>query len=456
MATQTKTTEKHRYFLNEGLSRSFSKAIHENRSRRAFTHSFGVYIVQRVELNDQESPVDQAEKRVSSVINRIGSTGRGKLNALALLGTLLLPAAATAEDLPIFDAHIHYSHDAVQLVPPQQVAKILRDAGVKKALVSSSDDDGTQRLLAAAPDIVVPSLRPYRRRGAINTWMHDPTVIDYLEDRLSRFEYQAIGEFHAFGDDIDTAVLQRLIELARERDLLLHHHGDRAAVEKIFETWPEARVLWAHSGFDPADEVADALRTHPRLWADFAFRSDITSRGALKEEWKATIQEFPDRFMVGTDTYTPERWYYVGPHADSSRSWLSELSDDVARQVAFENAEAMLATRKDPCGVTVDAKRMQSAAPSDSKVFVEADEIPLSKPFDLDIRVCPAVDGPLKIDATMPAHQHGMNYTPKIESLGQGHFNVTGMVFHMAGDWQIELLAGDDASERFTLDVTVR
>lgn len=258
---------------------------------------------------------------------------------------LSLTGAVSAEERPIFDAHIHYSHDAVQLVPPQQVAKILRDAGVRKALVSSSDDNGTQLLLAAAPDIVVPALRPYRRRGAINTWMHDEAVIRYLEENLARNTYHAIGEFHAYGDDIKTPVVQRMIELAKERNLLLHHHGDRAALDLIFETWPDARVLWAHSGFaDPVD-VVDALDTYPRLWADLAFRSDMSSRGTLEPEWLSAFQAHPDRFMVGTDTFAPERWYYVGPHAEFSRTWLELLPDDIAEGIAFANAEKMLSQK---------------------------------------------------------------------------------------------------------------
>ncbi|MEP4194110.1 MAG: amidohydrolase family protein [Aliishimia sp.] len=242
------------------------------------------------------------------------------------------------------DAHIHYSHDAVKLVPPAQVAKILRDAGVVKALVSSSDDDGTQKLKAAAPDIVMPALRPYRKRGEIGTWMHDPTVIDYLEDRLSRFEYHAIGEFHAYGDDIKTPVIQRMIELARERNLLLHLHGDREAMELIFATWPQARVLWAHSGFARPEDVADALATHPRLWADLAYRSDMSTRGDVDDAWRAVFKAHPDRMMVGTDTFAPERWYYVGEHADFSREWLDDLPIGLARKIAFENATKMLET----------------------------------------------------------------------------------------------------------------
>ncbi len=103
---------------------------------------------------------------------------------LSVILLALLGGQAYAQDLPLFDAHIHYSHDAVIKVPPEKAAKVLREAGVKYALVSSSDDDGTQKLLAAAPEIVVPALRPYRRRGEIGSWMHDPTVIDYVEERL--------------------------------------------------------------------------------------------------------------------------------------------------------------------------------------------------------------------------------------------------------------------------------
>ena len=216
---------------------------------------------------------------------------------------------------------------------------------MKKALVSSSDDDGTQKLKAAAPDIIVPALRPYRRRGEISTWMHDPTVIDYLEDRLSTFEYEAVGEFHAFGDDIKTDVIQRMIELAQEYDLLLHHHGDRDALDLIFETWPDARVLWAHSGFERPSDVADALATYPRLWADLAYRSDMVGSNGLDAEWRETFMAHPDRFMVGTDTFAPERWYYVGSHAEYSRNWLAQLPDEIARQIAYGNAEAMLAAR---------------------------------------------------------------------------------------------------------------
>ena len=261
---------------------------------------------------------------------------------VTILFLLVFSQTSSAEELRIFDAHIHYSHDAVKLVPPDEAVKALRSAGVSKALVSSSDDNGTQLLFEAAPDLIVPSLRPYRRRGAISTWMHDPSVIDYVEENLAKNEYFAIGEFHAFGEDINLPVLQRIISLAKEKNLLLHAHSDAKAIDLIFETYPDALVLWAHSGFDRPEAVRDVLARHDNLWADLAFRSDQSSNGTVADDWLPVFEAFPDRFMVGTDTFAPERWYYVQDHADFSRTWISSLPPELVDGLAYRNAENMI------------------------------------------------------------------------------------------------------------------
>ena len=265
--------------------------------------------------------------------------------SLSIVTALFLTGTASAEDLPIFDAHIHYSHDAVIQTPPKEAVALLRKAGVKKAMVSSSDDYGTQAIYKEAPDLIVRSLRPYRLRGEINTWVNDPTVITYLESRLAKFEFEAIGEFHAYGDDINKPVLQKMIALAKKHDLLLHAHSDADAVNRIFKTYPEARVLWAHSGFDRPEKVREMLRKHKNLWSDLAFRNDQASGGKVPAEWRAAFEEFPDRFMVGTDTFAPERWFYISSHAEYTRGWLKDLPEAIAKRIAYENAENMLSKR---------------------------------------------------------------------------------------------------------------
>jgi predicted TIM-barrel fold metal-dependent hydrolase len=261
--------------------------------------------------------------------------------ALGAAAALSCPGVAASAPMPIFDAHIHYSHDAWDNLPPPAAIAILREAGVRRALVSSSGDEGTQRLSALAPELIVPSLRPYRSRSEVSTWVRDPTVVAFLEERLAKSRYAAIGEFHVYGADADLPVVRRLVALGKEHRLVLHAHSDADAIERLFRQDPDARILWAHSGFDRPDAVRELLRRHRNLWCDLAFRSEHGAAGKVPPEWRALFTEFPDRFMVGTDTFTPERWHYIVEHANWSRAWLAELPPALAERIAWRNAEAL-------------------------------------------------------------------------------------------------------------------
>jgi len=260
-----------------------------------------------------------------------------------LLGVALSGGLRAQAPQPIFDAHLHYSHDAWENLPPDKAVALLRQAGLKRALVSSSSDDGTQMLYEAAPDLVLPSLRPYRRRGEIGSWVRDDSIVAHLEDRLARYRYVAIGEYHVYGADADLPVVRRVVQLAKEHGLFLHSHSDADAIERQFRQDPQARILWAHSGFERPEEVRAMLRKHPNLWCDLAFRSDQARGGAVDPAWREAFLEFPDRFLVGTDTFTPERWHYVTEHARWSREWLADLPPSVAEQIAWKNGERLFA-----------------------------------------------------------------------------------------------------------------
>ena len=99
-------------------------------------------------------------------------------------------------------------------------------------------------------------------------------MIPYLEERLAKYRYVAIGEFHLYGADADLPVPRRMVQLARKHNLFLHAHSDADAVERLFKQWPQARILWAHAGFDRPERVREMLRKHKNLWCDLAFRTD--------------------------------------------------------------------------------------------------------------------------------------------------------------------------------------
>jgi hypothetical protein len=277
--------------------------------------------------------------REKSVIRK--KTFNTILSTPVVIMVLGLATAGAQEQIPIIDAHIHYSHDAWDGLPPAEAIKVLRKAGLKKAFVSSSSDDGTQMLYKEAPDLIVPVLRPYRRRGELGSWYRDATVVAMIEDRLAKNRYAGIGEFHVSGVNADLPVVRRIVELAAKYTIFLHAHSDADAIDRIFAQNPDARVLWAHSGFEPLEDVARMLRKHKNLRADLAFRSEQASDGKVDPQWRKVFLEFPDRFVLGTDTYTPERWFSVVEHAGWSRQWIADLPRDIGEKIAFRNAEAL-------------------------------------------------------------------------------------------------------------------
>jgi hypothetical protein len=356
-------------------------------------------------------------------------------------------------------------------VPPREAVALLRKAGLRKAMVSSSSDEGTQLLVAEAPDLIVASLRPYRTRAEIGTWVRDESVIRHLESRLSKFQYAAIGEFHVYGADADLPVMRRLVELARQYGLLLHLHGDADALERVFKQDPKARILWAHSGFAAPDEVRATLRRHRMLWADLAFRSDPGSGNTVNPAWRAAFEEFPDRFMLGTDTFSPERWWYVTEHAAWARAWLADLPAPLAERIAYRNAEAMLLTRPVAqsqaypgiCPTVLSTKigRLLQGDGLDIAWRAMPAPIAVGKPFAIEFEVCPrGASSPIErvsIDAWMPEHRHGMNYRPNLTGQAPGVIRADGLVFHMPGHWQLVFeVAIAGRTLRLTEDVTVR
>lgn len=274
--------------------------------------------------------------------------GRYTITTCLLLSLLsLAPVGVALADreiisLPIFDAHIHYSHDIWDAISPADAIRRLREAGVTRAMVSSSSDEGTQRLYQADPNFVVPVLRPYRQRGTLDTWLQDQTVIPYLKSRLAKYRYAGIGEFHINGDEARSPVMRDIIALAKQYKLILHVHSDAEAIRLIFEQYPQARILWAHAGFENAQTVRMLIEAQPKLWADLSFRNEIANEGRFFPGWKALLVDHADRFLLGIDTYEPQRWLQVKNVMKWQHNLLAALPDDVAHSIAYKNGERLL------------------------------------------------------------------------------------------------------------------
>jgi hypothetical protein len=265
---------------------------------------------------------------------------RARGSLVPLTAALLLiggPRPAVGQ-YPIFDAHIHYSRPDWDAYPPERALAILARAGVRRAIVSSTPDDGTLKLYERAPQVVVPFLRPYRTREDMAAWSTDSNVGAYVEERLKRGIYRGIGEFHLAAADVDAPVVRGLAALAAERDLFLHAHADAETIAALLSRYRSVRFLWAHAGMSAdAKTVGRLLDRFPKLWTELALRGDVAPGSRLDPEWRALFLRHTARFMVGTDTWMTSRWEVVGSSTRDVQQWLSELPPEVAEQIAWKN-----------------------------------------------------------------------------------------------------------------------
>ena len=254
-----------------------------------------------------------------------------------------LAAAAHSDTLPLFDAHMHYNVEARVILSPQQVIALWRENAIKAVLATSRPNDGTLDLIAqAATDIqIVPFLRPYRVQPDRHDWFANPEIDALIEKELKRGIYRGIGEFHIFGKDADAPLMAKIARLAKARDLWLHAHADDEAIERILKHAPGVKVIWAHTGMSvPLDKVEAMFAQYPTLSGELSFRMDLERDGALNPRWRRLLMRYPDRFVVGTDTWINPRWAEVGALAAFYRRMLDGVPREVAERVASRNGMA--------------------------------------------------------------------------------------------------------------------
>jgi hypothetical protein len=249
----------------------------------------------------------------------------------------------------LFDGHLHLNWENGFRFPVAEAFALMRANGVTTILATSRPNDGTHALVDAATQgvRVVPFLRPYRVRSDVQTWSTDATVLTLLEEEFRRGYYVGLGEFHLSGEAAASEVVRRTVDFARRHDLWLHAHVDDAALEILYRHDPRAKIIWAHTGFStPPDKVGAYLRAHPLLVCELSYRYGITGdEGRLTPEWRQMFEAFPDRFIVGSDTWIPQRWQVYGELMEAYRAWLGQLPRQVADRIAHGNGERLFPKR---------------------------------------------------------------------------------------------------------------
>ncbi|MBC5782991.1 amidohydrolase family protein [Ramlibacter sp. USB13] len=284
---------------------------------------------------------------------------------LAAAGVLLATGAAAADYAgPIFDAHLHYNVEAYDGPHPlaDALARMQR-SGVRAVIANSRPNEGTKRL-AQAPQTrragvtVVPFVRLYRNRADYDNWFRDETIHAMVQEELARGTaagpYRGLGEFHLYdAQNANGPVARKLMALAEEKGLAVLAHVDDTAVDLLMAHTPskgaKVGLIWAHTGIGgaPVARVEQLLVRYPRLMGELSYRPGLTcDGGSLCPEWRALVLKYPDRFLLGSDTWINQRWESYDATMRGYRTWLGDLPPDVARRIAWDNGANLFGLTK--------------------------------------------------------------------------------------------------------------
>jgi hypothetical protein len=285
---------------------------------------------------------------------------------LAAIAIAAAPAFAADYTGPLFDTHLHYNEEAFNGAEgPHPLADVLarmKRNGVRAIIANSRPNDGTKSL-AQAPQAreagvtVVPFVRLYRNRADYNGWFRDESIYEMVQAELARGTaagpYRGLGEFHLYESaNANGPVARKLMALAEEKNLAVLAHVDDAAIDLLMANTPskgaKVRLIWAHTGIGgaPVARVDQLLARYPLLMGELSYRPGLTCEGGkLCPEWRQLLLKYPNRFLVGSDTWINQRWQSYDDLMKGYRTWLGDLPADVARRIAWDNAASLFGVK---------------------------------------------------------------------------------------------------------------
>ena len=126
-------------------------------------------------------------------------------------------------------------------------------------------------------------------------------------------------------------------------------YGNIAPFERLLAHNPRAKIIWAHAGSDTLgyrtpELMRGMLQRHLNLYMEIKYDPGFPGKdppivdGKLKPEWLKLYQDFPDRFIIGSDQHFDPPATVALARAQQNALLLDQLPADLRKKVAVENA----------------------------------------------------------------------------------------------------------------------
>ncbi len=205
----------------------------------------------------------------------------------------------------------------------------------------------------------------------------DKNGLDHIKRMVEMYPdlWVGIGEVFFRHDDLtrmtygrsptaNNASMNRVYEYAAEKNFPIWIHSDIGdpitnkpvflyEMEEAIKNHPKTKIVWCHIGDTRGvkiDSIQDItirlLKSYPNLYFDISwvvFEQMIAPNGVPDPDWVAIFEQFPTRFMVGTD----EIGNFSG-YIKTIRKYdilFDSLSPETAKKLASENMFELLPRR---------------------------------------------------------------------------------------------------------------
>lgn len=282
-------------------------------------------------------------------------------------------AVKLAKTVPIADVHLHtYSRNgpsAADILEKMNANNVRWGGGVGDLRGDIADRLGNGHIAAAGQREFAES---FFRQGASTLVATDNVYFRDLfrdaRDLFAKGTIKGFGELHTNNEssgplafrrkiETDNPVIRKFYSIANEFTGFIQLHTQHNAqftedILRLTADFPDTLTILSHClPLGQPDDLVNLFKQRKNIMCELSATGELHNRLArvnrpgraysaegLRPKWKALIEAYPDRFMLGSDTCCGWDAHYTEAITEIRTNLLPYLREDVIELVAYKNA----------------------------------------------------------------------------------------------------------------------